>query len=157
MKRYGNLWSSVTSFENLAIAARKAQQGKRYRENVLRFNFNREIELLKIQSELKQKIYQPGRYRTFEIIDPKPRRISAAPYRDRVVHHALCNVIMPLIEPSFIDQTFANRLGFGTHRALALCVRFCRNYRYVLQCDIRQYFPSIDLTILKTQIHQKVH
>ena len=76
--------------------------------------------------------------------------ISAAPYRDRVVHHALCNIIMPLIEPTFIGDSYANRQGFGTHRALRRFVNFARSSRYVLQCDIEKYFPSIDHEILKT-------
>ncbi|ESA36595.1 rna-directed dna polymerase [Leptolyngbya sp. Heron Island J] len=82
--------------------------------------------------------------------------ISAAPYRDRVVHHALCTVICPLFERSFIADSYANRVGFGTHRALAKFIKFSRSSRYVLQCDIRKYFPSIDLEILKTLIRRKI-
>lgn len=152
MKRYGNLWPQITDFENLWQAARQAQQGKHFRENVLTFNHELEQNLLQLQSELQTKTYQPGDYHTFEISDPKPRLISAAPYRDRVVHHALCNIIVPLIERSFIDDSYANRIGRGTHRALKRAINFARSSRYVLQCDIRKYFPSIDLTILKDQV-----
>jgi RNA-directed DNA polymerase len=156
MKRYGSLWEDITAFENLRQAARQAQQGKRYRPNVLAFNYNLEGELLNLQAELRQRTYSPGSYTTFVIRDPKSRLISAAPYRDRVVHHALCNIIIPLIDRTFIHDTYANRSGYGTHRALKRCTDFARTSRYVLQCDIRKYFPSIDLTILKSTLRQKI-
>ncbi len=118
MKRYGNLWSSITEFDNLLFAANKAQRGKRFQENVLAFNYNLEAELFKLQAELQSKTYHPGAYKTFEIFEPKRRIISAAPYRDRIVHHALCNIIVPIFERTFIGDSYANRIGFGTHRAL---------------------------------------
>ena len=156
MKRYGNLWHQIVDWSNLLLAARKAQKGKRFRDNVLAFNYNLEPELFKLQSELVDKTYIPGKYRSFRIYDPKPRLISAAPYRDRVVHHALCTIIVPLIEKSFIHDSYANRVGYGTHRALRRFIDFARSSRYVLQCDIRKYFPSIDHEILKQIIRRKI-
>jgi retron-type reverse transcriptase len=156
MKRYGYLWAEVTDFSSLLAASRQAQRGKRFRENVLRFNYRLEQELLRLQTELQTKTYQPGTYRTFEIKQPKPRLISAAPYRDRVVHHALCNVIFPIFEKTLISDTYANRLGFGSHRALRRFTQFCRSSKYVLQCDIKKYFPSIDHEILKEIIRRKI-
>ena len=156
MKRYGNLWPQVVEFENLWQASRQAQRGKRFRDNVLAFNYNLESELLQLQRGLVEKTYQPGEYRTFKIEDPKSRLISAAPYRDRIVHHALCNVIVPLIERSLVPDTYANRLGYGTHRALKRFTQFARSKRYILQCDIRKYFPSIDHAILKALLRQKI-
>ena len=137
-------------------AARQAQKGKRYRDNVLEFNYNLEGELLRLQRELRAQQYVPGAYKTFKIRDPKPRLISAAPYRDRVVHHALCNIIEPLIERTFIADSYANRTGYGTHRALQRFTQFARSSRYVLQCDVRKYFPSIDHQILKGTIRRKI-
>jgi retron-type reverse transcriptase len=102
------------------------------------------------------KTYQPGAYRTFHLIDLKSRLISAAPYGDRVVHHALCNIIVPIFENTFIYDSYANRIGFGTHRALKKFTNFARNSRYVLSCDIRKYFPSIDREILKQLIRRKI-
>lgn len=156
MQRYGQLWPQVVAFDNLLLAARKAQRGKRFRDNVLAFNHRLEQNLLRLQRELMTQTYQPGGYRRFEILDPKPRIISAAPYRDRVVHHALCNVIVPLLERRFIADSFANRTGYGTHRALKRFVRFARNSRYVLQCDVRKYFPSIDHSILKSAVRRYI-
>ena len=156
MKRYGNLWPQIIDFENLLQASRQAQRGKRFRPNVLAFNHNRAEELLRIKQELIQQTYHPGRYRAFRIEDPKPRLISAAPYRDRVVHHALCNEIVPLLERTLISDTYANRLGYGAHRALNRFVSFARSSRYILQCDVRKYFPSIDHTILKGILRRKL-
>ncbi|QFS45859.1 RNA-directed DNA polymerase [Nostoc sphaeroides CCNUC1] len=85
MKRYGNLYPEIIEFQNILLAARKAQKGKRFREQVLPFNYNLETELVKIQQELEGKIYQPGNYRTFYIKEPKIRMISAAPYRDKLI------------------------------------------------------------------------
>jgi RNA-directed DNA polymerase len=156
MKRLGQLWAEIIDFENLLLAARKAQKGKRFRDNVLAFNDRREEHLLQLQAELQNQIYQPGGYRTFQIFEPKPRLISAAPYRDRVVHHALCNVIVPGIEQSFITDSYANRLGYGSHRALQRFTAFARSHRYILQCDVQKYFASIDHEILKMQLRRKI-
>ncbi|MEM9275594.1 MAG: RNA-directed DNA polymerase [Cyanobacteria bacterium P01_F01_bin.143] len=156
MKRYGNLWHQIIDWSNLLLAACQAQKGKRFRDNVLAFNYNLEQELFKLSSELESQTYRPGSYKSFRIYDPKPRLISAAPYRDRVVHHALCNVIVPLVEKSFIHDSYANRIGYGTHRALTRFIEFARSSRYVLQCDIRKYFPSIDHEILKQIIRRKI-
>ena len=156
MKRYGQLWPQVVAFENLLQAAKQAQRAKRYRENVLEFNDRLESELFQLQRELITQTYRPGAYRSFTIHDPKLRLISAAPYRDRVVHHAVCNVIVPLLERSFSRSSYANRTGYGTHRALRHFTRLARRYPYVLQCDIRRYFPNIDRDILKQQLRHKL-
>jgi retron-type reverse transcriptase len=155
-KSFKNLWPQVVSFENLLLAARKAQKGKRFMENTARFNLNLEKELLCLQSELTNESYRPGRYREFTIYEPVRRMISAAPYRDRVVHHALCNVIEPLFEKGFIHDNYANRRDKGTHRAIDRFQGYMRNYRFVLKCDIRKYFPSIDHDILLDILRRKV-
>lgn len=156
MKRHGNLWSQITSFDNLILAAKKAKQGKTFYPNVMRFNANLEEELIKLQQELITQSYYPGNYTAFYIYEPKPRLISASPYRDRVIHHALCNVIGPLLEKSFIHDSYANRVGFGTHRALKRITQFARSSRYVFQADIKKYFPTIDHEILKSIIRSKI-
>jgi retron-type reverse transcriptase len=155
MKRYGNLYTDIINFQNLTLAANKAQKGKRFKENVLEFNYNRERELIILEQELRDKTYQHGNYKTFYIREPKIRMISAAPYRDRVVHHALCNIINPIFERTFINNSYANRVGFGTHKALRKFIQYSRTSRYVLQCDIEKYFPSIDHEILKIMIEKK--
>jgi retron-type reverse transcriptase len=156
MKRYGNLYPEIADFWNLYAAARKAQKGKLNRYNVLEFNYYLQLQLEKLETELKSKTYKPGAYRTFEILEPRPRMISAAPYRDRVVHHALCNIILPIFENTYIHDSYANRVNYGTHRALRRFTGFARSSRYVLQCDIKKYFPSIDHEILKALLRRKI-
>ena len=156
MKRHGNLCPQVTDFASLLLATRKAQRGKRFRNNVLAFNYNLERNLLTLKTELEGRTYRPGTFRTFEIVEPKHRIISVAPYRYRVVHHALCNIIVPIFERTFIEDTYANRIGYGTHKALRRFTIFTRSSKYILQCDIKKYFPSIDLEILKTLIRKKI-
>lgn len=156
MKRHGNLFPQITDFGNLLAAARQAERGKRYQPNVLAFNARLEERLIGLQAALRAKTYCPGEYTTFEIKEPKPRLISAAPYQDRVVHHALCNIIGPIFERTFIADSYANRIGFGTHRALRRFTAFCRSSRYVFQSDIKKYFPSIDHDILKSLIRRKI-
>jgi len=148
MKRHGHLFEQLVSWPNLLAASRLAARGKRFRPNVAEFNFDYERELLALQRELQNRSYRPGPYRTFQIHEPKCRLISAAPFRDRVVHHALCRVIEPLFERRFIYDSYACREGKGTHAALDRFQSFCRHHRYVLQCDIRKFFPSIDHAIL---------
>jgi RNA-directed DNA polymerase len=105
-----------------------------------------------LQNDLVQQTYRPGAYHSFYIHEPKRRLISAAPFRDRVVHHALCAVIEPLFERRFIYDSYANRVGRGTHRALDRCQQFTRRYPYALQMDVVQFFPSIDHALLKAAI-----
>ncbi len=97
MKTYGNLFEKIINWDNLLLAAKNASKGKRFEASVAKFNFHLESELLRLQKELRTKTYRPGQYTTFMVYDPKERMISAAPFRDRVVHHALCNVIEPIL------------------------------------------------------------
>jgi retron-type reverse transcriptase len=149
MKRYKNLYPQISDFNNLYLAWRKARKNKRYKLSTARFGQNLDAELLSLHRALAAQSYQPGEYVHFLIHEPKRRLISAAPFRDRVVHHALCNIIEPIYERKFIDDSFANRKGKGTHAALDRCTHFLRRYRYVLPCDVQQFFPAIDHAILK--------
>lgn len=156
MKRARDLYPQVCSFSNLLLAAQKALRGKRRRPPPARFAFDIETELCRIQDELTAQTYRPGPYREFEVMDPKRRLVSAAPFRDRVVHHALCNVIEPIFERSFIYDSYACRKGKGTHAAADRATRFARASKYVLQCDIRDYFASIDHEVLLGLLGRKI-
>ncbi len=156
MKCYGNLWKDIIDEENLFLAAYKAAKGKRFQANVLTFNAKLGDNIVKIKKELESRTYRPRSYRTFQIFEPKQRMISAAPFRDRVVHHALCNIIQPIFEKTFIFDSYANRKDFGTHKALRKFTKFARSSKYVLQCDIEKYFPGIDHEILKGLIRRKI-
>ena len=156
MKTYRNLFDQIASFENLLRAARKAQLGKRFKESTALFNLNLEKELLYIHKSLLDRTYRHGAYQDFLVFDPKMRLISAAPYRDRVVHHALCNVIEPIFERSFIHDSYACRKGKGSHAAVRRYTDFARKNRYVLKCDIQKYFQSVDHAILLDMVSEKI-
>ena len=128
--------------------------GASYRPDALAFGANLEAELFQLQHELPA--HAPGAYRQFMVREPKPRLVSAAPFRDRVVHHALIAVIAPPLERHFIPTSYANRKGYGTHRALRRFHRACREHSWVLQVDIRLYFPSIDHRLLQAQLEQLI-
>jgi retron-type reverse transcriptase len=152
MKTYRRLYPSIYAFENLYLAYRAARKGKRAKAGVVAFEFNQEEELLRLHEELRDKSYQPGPYTSFYVHDPKRRLISAAPFRDRVVHHALGRVIEPIFEARFIYDSYACRVGKGAHRALDCCQALSRRHPYVLQCDVKQFFPSIDHAILRARL-----
>ena len=156
MKRAGNPWPQIVSWENLLHTALAAARGKRMRPDVARFLFHLEPNLCALQRELIAGTWQPGAYRTFWIRDPKPRMISSAPFRDRVVHHALTRVLETVFEPCFTASSFASRKGFGQHKALRKARNACGRYKYVLKCDIRKYFPSMDHLILKHLLERKI-
>lgn len=152
MKRFGFLWDKIISFENLLLAYKKARKGKQNRDDVALFGLNLEKELFQLQQELRNKTYCPGMYRIFTIYERKPRQISAAPFRDRVVHHALMNIVEPLIDKRFIFDSYACRKGKGVHKAVDRYQKWSRHYAYVLKMDISRYFPSIDQVIVKKQL-----
>lgn len=141
-------FSRVVAWDNLLCAYRKAAKGKRGRETAAQFEYHLADRLINLQQDLQLRSYRTGAYTNFFIHQPKRRKISAAPFRDRVVHHALCNVIEPWFERTFIFDSYANRRGKGTHRAIDRLQQFARRYRYVLRLDIVQHFPSIDHEIL---------
>jgi retron-type reverse transcriptase len=151
MKTYKHLYPRVYDFENIYLAYRKARKGKRGRAQPAQFERVQDDELLNLQEQLQTLTYQPGSYHSFYIHDPKKRLISAAPFRDRVVHHALCRVMEPIWERRFIHDSYANRLGKGTHRALDRTQLFVRRHKYFLQCDVKQFFPSIDHAVLRRE------
>ncbi|MBI5291120.1 MAG: RNA-dependent DNA polymerase [Chloroflexi bacterium] len=156
MKPYTNLYPKICAWENLELAYYKARRGKRGLAPAASFERKLEDNLVALQDALLSQTYAPGKYHSFYIHDPKKRLISAAPFRDRVVHHALCNIIEPIFERSFIDDSYANRVGQGTHRALDRCQQFSRRYRYALQLDVVQYFPGIDHAILRETLARRI-
>ena len=149
-------YADLHTWDNLYAAFRKAAKGKRGRIAAAAFEYRLEDNLLHLQEELATETYAPGAYTSFTIHEPKRRLISAAPFRDRVVHHALCRLIEPAFERSFIHHSYANRVGKGTHRALDTCQQWARRYPYVLQCDVRQFFPSIDHRILQRTLNRQI-
>ena len=131
-------------------------RGKRRKPGAAAFFANLERELLRLERELQSGTYRPGCYVEIRVRDPKERIVSAAPFRDRVVHHALCAVICPLFEPGLIANTFAYRCGKGTHAAVETYERYRDRHARVLRCDLYRYFPSIDHAILKADFRRRI-
>lgn len=148
MKSFGGCFEAVMATPNLEAAMRRAARGKRERAAVQQFMVNSELELARLQEELRDGSYCPRPYRQFRILDPKPRLISCADFRDRVVHHAICAQIAPAIERRLIADNYACRAGKGSHRAILRARDFAQRYRFFLRVDVRRYYDSIDHAIL---------
>jgi retron-type reverse transcriptase len=155
-KQRDKLFGRIANFQALRTAARKALAAKRRKPGASAFAANFEREILRLERQLQDGSYRPGRYVEIRIRDPKERLVSAAPFRDRVVHHALCAVICPIFEEAFIGNSYANRQGKGTHRAIAAYERYRDRHSHVLRSDILRYFPAIDHTILKAEFRRRI-
>jgi len=161
-KTHRHLFEQIVAFDNLHQAYIKARQNKRYRSEVLSFSANLEEELLLLRRELIDRTYCTGRYRRFTVREPKTRLVAASPFRDRVVHHALCNIIGPIFEATFIHDSYACRVGKGTHAGADRVTEFLRHAHrqcgevWVLKGDVAGYFPSVDHGILLRMIERKV-
>jgi retron-type reverse transcriptase len=152
----GIAFASLSNWDNLWSAYRKAAKGKRGHDPAAHFEHQVADKLVQLQADLRSRIYRPGAYHHFYIHEPKRRKISAAPFRDRVVHHALCNLIEPIFDARFIPDSYANRAGKGTHAALDRLQVFSQNYRYVLRMDITRHFPSLDHALLLAELQRVI-
>ena len=146
------MFESVASFGALCRSARRAARGKSLTLEAASFLFDLEPECLRLQRELLAGEYRPGPYRTFRIRDPKPRTISAAPFRDRVVHHALCAALEPAFEAVADADSYACRVGKGTTAALARAREFTRLAPCFLKLDVEHCFETIAHEVLKHQL-----
>ena len=155
MKRFGNLWESVVSFENLRIAALEASKAKRQSAPVQNFLFNLEPNIINLQNQLITSEYKPGAYSYFTIYEPKERKICAAPFVDRVVHHAVCRVMDPSLERIYVPQSYACRTNKGMHKAIDKAQGYLRSSKYFLKCDIEKFFDSVDHEVLKSCLRLK--
>ena len=156
MRRCGGLFEQACSYANLHLATKRAVRGKITNPDVARFHMNREFELLSIQEELLSGAYQPRTYHCFTIYEPKKRTICAAVFRDRVIHHAICNILEPIFERFFIHDSYACRRDKGTHRAVNRVRKFLRADGYFLKTDVKKFFDSIDHGILKALLRCKI-
>jgi hypothetical protein len=150
MKALRHLYEDIASVENLFRAAEATlARGLRFRGEGARFKFNMEEEVLKLHEQLRAGRYRHGKYRLFTVWDPKVRVIAAATVRDRVVHHAVHDVVEPRLDRMFIHDSYACRRGKGTHRAVDRAHGFLRACGYGLHLDVKSYFATIDHEILK--------
>ena len=149
-------YARILAWDNLLEAYRKAARGKRGRAAAASFEHRLADRLLELQAQLAAQRYRPSGYVHFLIHDPKRRTISASPFRDRVVHHALCNVIEPRFERHFIPSSYANRAGQGTHRAVDCLHALTQRYRYALRLDVVQFFPAMDHVVLREELAKRI-
>ena len=163
MKRYGNLYGKLCSYEHLERAFKSASKRKSTKVYVIEFEKNLKENLQSLRMELLLHSYRPQPLKTFIIRDPKTRKISKSDFRDRVIHHALCNIIESIFEKYFIYDSYANRKGKGTLKALQRFDYFKRkvsknNTRtcYILKADIRHYFENVDHDILLRMIRKRI-
>ena len=162
MKTYKNLYPQIYDFDNIHRAYLKARRAKRYKADVLKFSANLEENLINIQNHLIWKSYRPSPYKYFTIYEPKERLIAALPFTDRVVHHALCNVIEPICERSMIHDSYACRVGQGVLAGVLRTTQFLRDTHrlwgrvYCLKADIKKFFPSIDHEVLKKILRRRI-
>lgn len=153
---------TIFTIENLYHAHALCMRNKKKTVNALKFEMCREKNLFTLLHELRRRTYRVSRYVYFAVMHPAPREIFAADFRDRVVHHLLCNELQPLFEKTFVEHSFANRKGRGTHKAVKklkfYLVRGGRNGRhlYFLKMDIKGFFRSIDKNILWKILEKKV-
>lgn len=161
-KTYKNLYPKIYDFESLHRAYLKAIKCKRYRKDVLCFRQNLEENLIQLQNELIWKTYRTGEYRTFHVYEPKARLVAALPFRDRVAHHALYAVIAPIWEERFIYDSYACRIGKGTHAGADRAQEYLRSANrkwkktYCLKGDVLKYFQNIDHNTLKGLLRKRI-
>lgn len=152
----GIMFDAITDWDNLWEAYRLAARGKRGKASAAGFEYQVADRLIVLQEEMRSRKYRPGAYCHFFVHEPKRRKISAAPFRDRVVHHALCQSIVPLFEANFIANSYANRVGRGTHRAIDRLQQWTRTYRYALRADVVEHFPSLDHAVLRVALARRI-
>lgn len=152
-----NLYEKIYDIENLYRASKAAMKGKKSKSYVAKFWLNEDRELEKLHKELKDESFEFGEYKAFVINDNGvTRKISAAPFRDRVVHHAITQVIEPIFDKNFVYDSYANRKGKGTLKALQRARVYANRYSYVLKLDIKKYFPSIDHELLLGVLEKRI-
>jgi hypothetical protein len=157
MKRHGNLYDKITCSENLRLAYEKARRGKSRMHNVQRFERDVDGNLERIRQSLVDKTFTTASYQVKKIYVPKERDIYVLPFApDRIVQHAIMNVLEPVWDTKFIADSYACRIGKGIHAGSLRTMEFVRKYRYVLKCDIAKFYPSIDHDVLYGIVQRKI-
>ncbi len=172
MKTYNNFYSKIYDLDNLKMAYRKARKGKTKKYYVIEFEKDILTNLLELQHELKSLTYKPKPLKTFILRDPKTRKISISDFRDRIVHHALCNIIEPIFDKIFIYDSYANRKNKGNLKVIERFHCFIRKVSingkvigrfnnnqvkgYCLKADVKHYFFEINHKILLRIIKKKI-
>jgi len=160
---YNNIFNDIVSLDNLFLSWEEFKKGKTNKRDVLEFELNLEQNIFKLHKNLKNHSYKHGKYTSFSISDPKPRKINKATIIDRILHHAACRVIIPIFEPTFIAYSFSCQKNKGTHKGVKTLGRMTRkasknnlNSCFVLKCDVKKFFENIDHNILLQIIFKKI-
>jgi retron-type reverse transcriptase len=155
---YKYLFDQICEFSNLHAAYHRAAKGKRNRPDVISFTGNLGENLIALRDQLQSMEWQPGTYRKKVIHEPKERIIRIAPFSDRIVHQSLCSVIAPLFENTFIHDTYACRVGKGTHKAIDRLTQFLRRpgSNYILKLDLRKFFDSIPHGLVMRELEWRI-
>ena len=159
MKRIGNLYEKICEIDNLYLAYNKASQGKEKSYGVRLFEKNLNNNINELQKELISETYVTSEYSVFMIHDPKERLVYRLPFRDRIVHHAIMNILEPIWISVFISNTYSCIKKRGIHAVLRDLKRDLKNVsdtQYCLKFDIRKFYPSINHDILKVIIRKKI-
>lgn len=148
-------FEDIISLDNILAAWKEFLRGKREKPDVIVFSSRLMDNIIFLHSDLAAGQYRHGGYESFHITDPKPRHIHKASVRDRLVHHAIYRVLYPFFDKTFIADSYSCRIDKGAHRAMkrlrAFVYQVSRNHTrtcWALQCDIRQFFASIDQSVL---------
>ena len=149
--------NNIISIPNLLLSWREFLNGKRKRADVVLFSMNLMDNIYSLHNDLKNKIYKHGNYEAFKINDPRPRDIHKAKDRDSLLHHPIYRILYPYFDKKFIYDSYSCRIGKGTHKAIYRFENFIRKVGknntktcWVLKCDIKKFFASIDHNILKS-------
>jgi retron-type reverse transcriptase len=156
MKRQNNLFEKIIDYNNIRSAFLKTIKGIRKSSSVINFCKNTYKNLMSIRENIINLNCGWGNYKTFYIFDPKKRAINTAPIEQRIMHHAICNVLEPVFERSMIFHSYACRKGKGSHSTLKYAFRQCKTKKYFLKLDVRKYFDSIDHYVLKIQLRRLI-
>ena len=157
-KTHNNLYEKIISFDNLLEAYKECRKGKRYSVHTLKFNENLEQNLIDIHTSLINKTWKPGKAHRFIVREPKIRQITAPPFSDRVVHHAIMRICAPLFEQRFISNSFACRKGKGSQAAVNKLQQYMRipSVTYAIKADVKKCFDSLDHTQLMKSISKVI-
>ncbi len=173
MKTYNNLYKKLCSFDNLVLAFKKARKGKLKKNYVINFELKLQKNLKCLQEDLINREYYPCQLKKFIIRDPKTRTIHASIFRDRIVHHAIINILNPIYEKIFIYDSFASRKNKGSQEAIKRFEFFMRKVSsngkfvknsfnnnsiqgYVLKADFKHYFDSVNQEVLISILRKKI-
>ncbi len=156
MKRMGNLYHQIPTYENLCLAFWKAAIGKQDRQEVIAFRNDFDANIQRIRDQLLGHNPDIGHYHFFKVFEPKRRSICAASFPERVLHHAIMNIFEPVLESYSIHDSYACRKGKGNRKALTRAQVYARRFPWYLKLDVRKYFDSIDHSIMIQQLSRRI-